>query len=473
MEELSRLIERIIDRVNINLREEGFDAGPYIRELIPLPKFSRFYGFYGVTTHHPITFHFSRSSLAGSHFLGKCIVDHSVLYKSDIRGDELKRSGEIVKCRNVQVPLYDDEVIRIKDSFLVKNLVHSNSHDPECPEEFLIQNTVSMHYANIHGSRVEGSFLGPFSTVDLTTVHDCVIGTWAYVQTGELDHQVVKDGRIWVHAPGVFDFQYGFDPAVLKRYVHFETGSKPTGLVVDFLRERKGEFKAIFDKVDSMPPVEEPPGASISRYAVVKGNTRLDENVLVAQRAYIEDSWLGRGSNAQENCYIVGSHLEGNDVTAHGGKIVSARLGEKVFVGFNSFLHGKPDAMLTIGGGCIVMPHTIVDIDEPLDIPAGHLVWGCIRGRGDLDTHCMALKELAGVDGEIHRGAMTFKGSGAGFVKGFQHRIEHILEANGAFYKDGAHAGHAQNNHNISFNIIQPYPEGPMKGLFPTIDIRP
>lgn len=93
MEELSMLIERIIDRVNINLREEGFDVGPYVRELIPLPKFSRFYGFYGVTTHHPITFHFSRSSLAGSHFLGKCIVDHSVLYKSDIRGDELKRSG--------------------------------------------------------------------------------------------------------------------------------------------------------------------------------------------------------------------------------------------------------------------------------------------------------------------------------------------------------------------------------------------
>ena len=32
MNELNKLIERIIDRVNINLREPAFDVGPYVRD---------------------------------------------------------------------------------------------------------------------------------------------------------------------------------------------------------------------------------------------------------------------------------------------------------------------------------------------------------------------------------------------------------------------------------------------------------
>lgn len=473
MRQLEKLIDRIVDRVNVNLREPAFDVGPYVRKLIPLDQFLKFYAFYGLTLHHPLHFHFNRSSMAGSYFLGKCIVDHSVLYKSDIRGDELKATGDVFECQGREIPLHDDEVIRIKDSYLIKNLIHSNSHDPECPEEFRIQNVVSMPYANIHGSPVEGSFIGAFSTVDLTSLHDCVIGAYAYVQTGELAHRMVEPGQIRVRGNGAFDFAYCFPARVLKRYIHQKVGKMPEGIFMDFVEERKGDFEGMFDIVQSKFPIPVPHGSSLSRYAVVKGNTQLQENVLVAQRAYLEDAWLGKGSNAQENCYVIRSRLEGNNITAHGGKIIDACLQEKVFVGFNSFLRGKPDCGLDIGAESIVMPHTIIDLDEPLEIPAAHLIWGYIRNKKDLAFNSYPLEKLSKCEHEIEHGGMLFQGSGALFVKAFKKRIEHILAANGAYF-DGTHKrGHAQKVQHISFNIIQPYPEGISKGLYPTIDIRP
>jgi hypothetical protein len=66
MTQLKKLIDRIINRVNINLREPAFDVGPYLRHLIPYNKFVKFYAFYGLSAHHPLLFRFSQSSLAGS-----------------------------------------------------------------------------------------------------------------------------------------------------------------------------------------------------------------------------------------------------------------------------------------------------------------------------------------------------------------------------------------------------------------------
>lgn len=473
MTQLEKLIDRIINRVNINLREPAFDVGPYIRKLVPLQQFSKFYAFYGLTAHHPLHFQFSHSSLAGSYFLGKCVVDYAVIYKSDIRGDELKSEGEIFNYKDSEIPLHDNEVILIKDSYLIKTLVHNYSHDPENLEEFLIQNTASTHYANIHGSPVEGCFLGPFSTVDLTTLHDCVVGPFAYVQVGELSHQFVDPGRVWIRNEEDFEFSYSFPSGILEAYVQFEPGGPPRGVFMDFVEARKRDFQKVFELVHHKASVEVPKGASLSRYAVVKGETRLHENVLVAQRAYLENAWLGRGANAQENCYIIDSHLEGENVTAHGGKVIHSRLGKKVFVGFNAFLRGRADCRLTIGEGSIIMPHTIVDLEEPLEVPPGRLVWGCIRNRSDLETHSLSLQDFSKLEGEFSLGEMRFTGSGKRFVASFGHRIEHILEANGAYFAGTQNRGHAQMNQDMSFNTIQPYPTGRLKGLYPTIEIRP
>ena len=118
------------------------------------------------------------------------------------------------------------------------------------------------------------------------------------------------------------------------------------------------------------------------------------------------------------------------------------------------------------------MPHCIIDAQEPIDIPPNHLIWGLIHTQADLKNHTISLDELAKVDGKIEKGAMIFQGSGQAFVEGFRHRLEHILEANGAFYDGEKGEGHAQKRQNIVFNIIQPYSDGPLKGLFPTLDIK-
>ena len=474
MKRLNDLLERIIKRVNINLREPLFDVGPYLRGLVPLNQLTKFYAFYGLTPYHPLNFHFTRSNLAGSYFLGKCQVSDSILYKSDIRGDELKRKGDVFHFKGFDVPLHEDEIIRIKDSYLIKTLVHNNSHDPENPEEFIIQNTVSTHYANIHGSDVEGCYLGPFSTVDLTTLHDCVIGDFAYLQISELAHQQVPAGTIWISGGDQFEFRYQHDSENLKHYIRFEPGNIPKGIFMDFVEQRKEDFSRLFDVVMLETPSSIPSGASLSRYALIKPKTQIHQNVLVAQRAYVENSFMGDGANAQENCYIVDSRLSGYNVTAHGAKIIGAELGQKVFVGFNSFLRGNKNAPLRIGENSIVMPHTIIDLTEPVEIGASHLVWGCIRCQEDVEQNTMPLDEFASQSGQFSRGRMEFKGDGESFVKGFQHRIEHILEANGAYF-DGKDKkkGHAQSSQDISFNLIQPYPEGDWKGLYPTIEIRP
>ena len=119
------------------------------------------------------------------------------------------------------------------------------------------------------------------------------------------------------------------------------------------------------------------------------------------------------------------------------------------------------------------MPHTIIDIKKPLTIPAGHLVWGLVTCPADLETNSIFLKELTKIKEGFWRGNMFFEGNGAGFVMAFRERIHHILEANGAFFDGIKDKGHAQKNQNISFNLIQPYPEGELEGLFPTIIIRP
>lgn len=473
MEKVTELLERIIQRVNINLREPLFDVGPYVRKIVPKEQMIKFYAFYGISPQYPLDFHFQRCNLAGSYFLGKCHVSDSILYKSDIRGDELKQKGDIFNYEGFKVPLHEDETIRIQDSYLIKTLVHNNSHDPESPEVFTIQNTVSTHYANIHGSDVKGCFMGPFSTVDLTALHDCVIEEFVYLQKKELAHYQVPAGTIWISAGDAFEFHYQHDPEILKNYIRFEPGQIPQGIFIDFVEERKEDFQRIFDVVNLESFGTIPASASLSRYAVIRPKTKINENVLISQRAYIENSWMGKGANAQENCFIINSMLTGYNVTAHGAKIISAHLEENVFVGFNSFLRGSDAFPLKIGANSIIMPHTIIDLVEPVTIEASSVVWGFIRKQSDVEKNSVTISELETINGDFLRGGLRFKGEGKLFTEAFRHRIEHILEANGAYFDGTDNKGHAQQSQKISFNIIQPYPEGENTGLYPTIEIRP
>lgn len=472
MDQLKNLIESIVTRVNINLHE-FVDVGPHIRDIINPENYAAFYAFYGLTDTHPLHFKFFESCISGTYFLGKCEVDRSILYKSDIRGDELKRKGDVIDFEGMKIRLYNDEFISIRDSFLVKTLVHNNSHDPENLEKFAIRNTVSLHWANIHGAPMDGCFLEPFATVDLTSAHNCFFGAHSYVQTGELSHTYVEPGRVWIRAEGAFEFNYQFPREVLDRYVSYEIGKRPNGKLTEYVEERKEDFIPIYCSMAPEAALEVPKGADLSPYAVVKGNCNIEENVLVAQRAYLEESSLGKGANAQENCYIVHSRLEGMNVTAHGGKLIHAHCGPNCFVGFNAFIHGTPENPVQVGKGSIVMPQTIIDADEPLEIPEGSLVWGYITKQEDLEQNSMLISRLREFSGETQFGTMKFSGSGKTFVDAFAHRIQHILEENGAYYDGENQAGHAQKNHEISFNIVQPYPSGPLKGLYPTVEIAP
>ncbi|MEJ2167969.1 MAG: transferase [Desulfobacterales bacterium] len=473
MKELKKLLDRIVQRININLRELDYDVSPFIHNLVDLNKMVEFYAFYGITPHHPLNFEFRHSSLAGSYFLGKIRTSSSMLYKSDIRGDELKHRGDIYRYQNFEIAVNRDEGIEIEDSLLVKTLVHNYSHDPESLEKFFIRDTVSAHYANIHGSPSDGCFFGPFATVDLTTMRDCVIGPFSYVQAGEIGHLNVGPGTVWVRSPDMFNFLYRHPLDKLDRYINFAAGRPPQGVFIAFVEDRKEDFRRVFDVVKLEPPVLVPSNASLDRFAVIKPRIRINENVLVAQRAYLQNAWLGKGANAQENCYIINSRLQGFDVTAHGAKIIEADLGENIFVGFNSFLRGRPESRLTIGQESIIMPHTIIDIGKPLTIPPGHLVWGLITEPADLELNSMSLADFSKINGRLVRGSLFFEGRGADFVSAFRDRIHHILQANGAYFNGTANRGHAQKNQKISFNTIQPYTDGDLQGLFPTILIQP
>ena len=470
MDKLKQLNDRIIRRVNVNLEEFDFNAESFVNNSLEYDKMLKFYAFYGITSQHPIYFNFKNSNIAGSYFLGKCYVGRSAIYKSDIRGDELKREGDNLRYKK-NVPLVEDERIVIRDSLLYKTLVHSNSHNLESPEEFSIKNTISAHYSNIHGTTLEGCFLGPFATVDIMNLHSCIVGEFSYVQAGELFHRKIDPGTVWIRNPN-FEFKYKFQKEILEKFVGVNSSHQPRGIIYDFVKEREQDYEKLFDVVH-LKPVKAPSSSAVNRYAVFLGKTHIGENVLVSQRAFLDNAIMGDGSNAQENTYIIHSNLAGLCITAHGGKIIHADIGRETFVGFNSFLNGKPSARIEIGEGCIVMPHTIIDSDVPVKIPDEHLVWGFIGSKEDIKTQSISLDDLAEVRDTLRIGKMVFTGKGSVFIDAFRKRIGQILLTNGALFHNGEKRGHAQDDQNISFNTIQPYSTGELMGLYPSIRIQP
>jgi len=471
VKKLDALFDHISSRVNVNLKPMGIDVEPLLKNTTPRESHLLYYAFYALTTDHPLSFKFTNSNLAGTYFLGKTEVDRSVLYKSDVRGDELKSKGDVVEFNGVKTTLFYDEVIRITNSFLMKTLVHNHSKNPETPEVFRILNTVAMHYSNIHGTTTEGVYLGPFATADLSIMHNCVVGAFSYVQAGDLSRLTIEPGRVWVKAEGLFEFNYVYPEGVVEKYVSLDENGNLTGDFIDYVDEFKEDFVPIYSSVTPDAVEEIGEGAYVSPYAVIKGNCTIGKNALIAQRSHVENSEIGEGSNAQENCYIKNSVYEGFNVTAHGGKVIHTRNGMNVFIGFNSFVHGTESCPITIGRDSIVMPHTIIDAEEPIIIPENSAVWGHVTKQADLATQSVNLDDLAKAT-DVTLGNATFKGDGKAFVDAFRHRIEHIQEENGAHF-DGADEtrGHSQKTQDACFNILQPFQSGPDKGMYPTMTI--
>ena len=473
MKNIGSLLDRILARVNLNLSDLDFDVAPSVRDMVSIDELTLKGAMCGVSRDHSLHFTFANSALAGSYFLDKCLVENSIVYETDVRGDELKRAGHVVEAHGQKYIMDQDEAVQIKDSFLCQALVHSFSHDPLSPDVFFIEQTVALPWANIHGSPVAGSFLGPGSTIDLTTVRSSVVGRFAYVQVGEMTHRYIPEGQVWINADRNFEFRYQHSPRVLDIYMSHEPGRMPGGVIPKFLQQRKSAFRTAFADLFTGKKHKVPAGTAVSPYAALIGEVNLEKNVFVAQRSSVENSFLGAGTNVQENCFIVNSTLDGNNVTAHGGKIINSEMAEKIFVGFNSFLRGRIDNFLRVGAGSIIMPHTIIDLEQPVEIPERSLVWGYIAKPADLEANTMPLDELSRVKGRFKKGNMWFEGLGQNFVNAFARRIEHILELNGAYFDGLSASGHAQRSQTISFNYIQPYKNGPHKGLFPELKIRP
>ncbi len=475
MKELNNLIEHVVARVSANLRDPGLDVSQYVRNQIPMDSHAMYYGFYALTHQHPLSFSFKHSSLAGTYFLGKTEVELSVVYKCDIRGDELKRKGTVVDMHGAKLRLFQDERISIRHSFLVKTLVHNNSHDPENVEIFKILNTIALQYSNIHGTPVEGCIIEPFATVDLSSCHNCIVGAFAYVQGGELSGRRIEPGHILIENPGVFSINYQHSPEVLEKYLTLDENHRPSGVFMDFCEARKHDFEPVYNAAQPEIPVEFPDTSFVSHYSLIRGDCAIGNNVMVCQRAYVENSRLGDGSNAQENCYIINSNYEGMNVTAHGGKVINADLGQGTFTGFNSFVYGREKARVTIGKDCVTMPHTIIDAEEPIGIPDGSLIWGYIRTQADVATNTVLLSEIS-KQTRFEQGGLVAEGDLAAFVEGFAHRIQHILEENGAYFDAGdpdRTAGHAQKTQDVGYNTVQAYMGGDLKGLCPTMRIEP
>lgn len=423
----------------------------------------------GVTSHHPVDFKSISSCLSGSYFLGPCHVADAIVCHSDIRGDELKQKGDLY---NDLASLICHERVMIQSSLLYKTLVHNCSHNPDSLNAFSINQTIACQYANIHGSSVSQSLLGAFSTVDLMEIKGCCVGAFSYIQTRVCTNRQFDPGCILIQTDR-FTFQFSHKPDIVDQYIGLADSLAPEGLIDEFMAQHlqapADGLKADRSRTED---TSVPESSSVHQYAVIQGKTSISENVLVSQNAFLDTAVMGKGSNAQENCMIVNSRLEGMNVTAHGGKIIHADMGVNTFTGFNSFLFGKEDARLTIGSHCIVMPHTIIDIQTPLKIPDHTLVWGYITGESDLKLHTIPIEQFQKINGERIIGDLQFKGRGDDFIQAFSHRIEHILETNGAYFNAGGPKGHAQHDKDVVFSRFHPVTSAEHPGLFPHIRVQ-
>ncbi|MCK7505453.1 MAG: hypothetical protein MZV70_16140 [Desulfobacterales bacterium] len=121
------------------------------------------------------------------------------------------------------------------------------------------------------------------------------------------------------------------------------------------------------------------------------------------------------------------------------------------------------------------MPHTIIDLKEPVSIPPDHLVWGFVTSPDDLRLHSISLADSRRPSPRMNTiGTMEFCR--------LRRQVRRGVSASGSTisWKPTAPISTAgrtratpRKGQNIAYNIIQPYPMGAQKGIYPTIDIQP
>ena len=473
MKHLEQLLKHIEMRCRI--------ASPIIKETFwqnlhdhtPLEKLASIPALYAFTGDHPVGLHVKHSCISGSFLLGNVNISRSIVYKSDIRGDEFKKAGDAVTIFDDAVMLHEDEAAKIRDSILLNVLVHNHSHDPTLLEDFSIKNSAAYEHANIHGSPINGVVMMPFSTIDLTSATHSIIGAYSYVQTGELRDTIVDSGAIIIRFNDDFNFYYLFPYHVVEKYLGKPENFYQNGVFSNFVKEKEAELEDIIINGGRMRLESVPSSSHVSYYSYIHGENTIGENVFVSQNAYLDNAYLGKGANVQENCFIVNSTLKGFNATAHGAKIINAEIGTNCFSGFNSFIRGSEKGKITTGSGCIIMPHTIIDAVEPIEIPDRSIVWGFIEKQADLSETSITVDELR-KNGEFGKNRnVEFEGDGYLFSETLENRVKHILESNGAFYDGKKNMGHAQLSRDMAASRLNAYPSGPNKGLFPNILIDP
>jgi hypothetical protein len=214
-----------------------------------------------------------------------------------------------------------------------------------------------------------GSFLGPFPHRPVH--HTKQLPGYAYVHVCDLQPTIVDPGHIWIRNKSGDEFNYRYDPAVLSRYISINPGERAKGILMDFVESRKRDFERVFGFLYASRPETYSPGSFVSRYAVVKGETSIGENVLVAQRAYLQNAKMGKGANAQENSYVVDSVLN----LRLGGPRPrsSAPLGSNVRGASMRLCAERPEAPLSYARVACVAPHHH-RLVEPVELPPA-CVW--------------------------------------------------------------------------------------------------
>jgi hypothetical protein len=320
---------------------------------------------------------------------------------------------------------------------------------------------VALHWSNIHGSPWRAACSSPSPRWTSPAPTNCVFGAHSYVQVGSCRTPTSSPAGSG-SAPKAPSSSTTSSPGSARPLRAYEPGSCPSascGLRGGPQRGLHPVYSTVNQSV-SIPC----PGASLSPYAVVKGETNIDENVLVCQRAYLaEHPWATR--QRQENCYIVHSRLEAT--TSRPTREDHPRHCESnCFVGFNAFVHGTRST-LQIGKGCIVMRTPSSTRSSLWPIPRAP--WsGLIQNAEDLKRHSVSLSRLR----DFGRGRLRHHAlfpAAAGLRGCVLQPHPHILEANGAYYDPAtgqARATPRRQRHGLQHRPALPRRD--KQGLYPT-----